>query len=133
MRPFLEVPVRSIIPPRQEAHTASPVRSVGPVVTLGGTTLGLRACNCRWTRAKTSTPTIGGTATSMTSSSGFLLCVFDEVRLYLQRPMYTVLVSSLWMLPTPNVFPVRVRYPRAFNHLTISLTPSGPDRSSPYR
>jgi hypothetical protein len=69
MRRFFEVPVRSIIPLPQVAHTASPVRRMGPVVTRGATTLGLRACSCRWTRENTSRSIIAGTETSTISPS----------------------------------------------------------------
>jgi hypothetical protein len=85
--PVEDVPVRSVITPAHVAHTVNPVSRIGPVVTRGATTRGLRARSCVWICSKTSAPIMAGTAILTTSSSGLRWRVRDEVTLNRHSPI----------------------------------------------
>jgi hypothetical protein len=60
MSPLCDVPVRSVMPPPQVAHTARPVSKMGPVITRDGVTRGLRALSEACTRSNVSCAMMAG-------------------------------------------------------------------------
>ncbi|KTQ88029.1 hypothetical protein NS226_17430 [Aureimonas ureilytica] len=84
--PFLDVPVRSVMPPSQEAQTAKPVSRIGPVTTRGASARGFLAFSVAWTASKSARSMIGGTAMMMCSAAGFCRSVFDSRLLKTHSP-----------------------------------------------
>ena len=68
---MLPWPVRSVIAPPHLAQKQMPVRSVGPLETRAGVTMGLRDLRRACTASNVSRSIRGGTAMMATSLSGF--------------------------------------------------------------
>ena len=65
--------------PPQSAQKHMPVRRVGPLTTRAGVTLGLRARKWACTASKVAWSISGGTATAITSLTGFSSLDFERL------------------------------------------------------